>query len=458
MPTVMNLKKRDVETPEKREKCIISVIGCGRIGLSTACLFAEAGFKVIGVDTDQRIVHSIMKGVTPFDEPGLDALVKKHVRAGSLKATNETREAASASDVIIVDISVHVDQKKKSDYSRVERTCKEVGTGMRSGSLVISEGAAGPSITETLVKYMLENASGLRAGADFGLVYSPIRAVSGRVLKDIASYPWVVGAIDKRSLGVARLILSTVAKGGIVEVRNLKTAEAVGLFENVQRDVNVALANEFAGFCEKAGIDFVEAVKAANSLPRCRLPFPGIVSDRIQSDSYILVNEAQNVNARLHMTGLARKINEETLRHTLRLTRDALRRCGKTIRRAKISVFGVSRRPNVKDAQGSSTRELVNMLRKRAVTVRVYDPLFTYKELRELGYPAERTLTKTVEGVDCLVVAVGHDAFKRLNLRRVKFLVKSPAAIVDMGHVIRPAKAEKAGFVYRGLGRGIWTT
>lgn len=127
------------------------------------------------------------------------------------------------------------------------------------------------------------------------------------------------------------------------------------------------------------------------------------------------------------------------------------------MRRAKISVFGVSYRPNVKEPRGSSIKRLVNKLGKKGATVRIYDPLFSQKELEELGYPAERTLTKTVQGVDCLLIAVGHNRFRRLNLRRVKFLVKKPAAIVDMGHVIDPVKAEKEGFVYRGVGRGVWS-
>jgi len=456
MSQVMTLRKKDLETPEKRGKYVISVIGCGRMGLPTACLFAEAGFKVTGIDVNQRVVNLIRKGRSPFVEPGLKALIKKNAKEGRLKATTEVREAASVSDVIIFVVDTPIDSKKKPDYSNIEKACKEAGMGMRSGSLIIFESTVGPGITDTLVKETLENASGLKAGTDFGLVYSPINATSGRVLKDIATYPKVVGAINEQSLKVACLVLGTVTKGGMIKVKNMKTAEAVKLFENVHRDVNLALANELARFCEKAGIDFIEAQKAANNHPPCHLLFPGIVSGHIPKDPYLLLDEAENVSAKLRMTALARKINDEMLGHTLSLIKEALRKCGKPLRRATVSVFGVSYRPNVKEAKGSLTRELVGMLRKKDVKVRVYDPYFSHKELRELSYPAERTLTQTVKGTDCLVIAMGHDKFKRLNLKRIKFLVKKPAAIVDMSHVINPAKAEELGFVYRGAGVGIW--
>ncbi len=456
MSLLMTFSKKDIETPEKRGKFTVSVIGCGRMGLPTACLFAEAGFKVVGVDADQHAVNLIKKGKAPFFEPGLDDLLKRQVKEGRLTATNEAKEAASRSDIVIFVVSTPIDEKKKSIYSHVEKACKDVGMGMRSGTIIIFESTVGPRTTETLVKDALENASGLKAGTDFALAYSPIHATLGRVLEDISNRPRVVGAINEQSLEAACLVLSTVTKAEIIKVRNMRTAEAVKLFENVHRDVNLALTNELARFCEKAGIDFIEAMKAANMHPPCHLLSPGMVGGHIPKDPYLLLEEAENANVRLRLVALARKINDEMVSHALRLTRDALRQCGKTLLRATISVLGVSYRPNVKESRGSSTAGLVNMLRRRGAKVRVYDPFFSFEELRELGYPAEGTLTKTVEGTDCLIIAVGHEKFQKLNLEKIRFLVKKPAAIVDMGHVINPEKAEKEGFVYRGVGRGLW--
>ncbi len=457
MSTAMTFRKNNINTPKKRGKYTVCVVGCGRRGLPHACLFAEAGFKVIGVDVDQQVINLMKMGRALFAEPKLNAILKKHVKNGSLTATNDARKAASKSDVILFVVPTPIDQKKKSDYSHVEKACKDVGMGLRSGSLVIFASTTGPGVTETLVRETLETASGLKAGVDFGLAYSPIRAISGQILQDITSSSRVVGAVNEQSLKTACLVLSTIVRGKLIKVRDIKTAEAVKLFENVYRDVNIGLANELARFCEKAGVDIIEVQAAANTQPYCHLLVPRIVGGHIPNDPYLLVEEAENVNTKLKMLMVARKINDEMLNHTVHLVRDALRLCGKPMRRAKVSVLGVSYRPNVKEPRGSSTGKLVEMLKKKGVTVRVYDSMFSYKELTKLGYSVKRTLAKTVKGADCLVIAVGHDRFKRLNLKKLKFLVRSPAAIVDMGHVIDPEKAENEGFVYRGVGRGLAT-
>jgi len=454
MPTAITFEKNSVNTPKKRGKYTICIVGCGRRGLPHACLFAEAGFKVIGVDTNQQVISLMKMGRALFAEPKLNSILKKHVKNGRLTVTKDARKAALKSDVVLFVVPTPIDQKKKPDYSHVEKACKDVGMGLRSGSLVIFASTTGPGVTETLVKETLETASGLQAGVDFGLAYSPVRVISGQMLQDATSSSRVVGAVNEQSLKVACLVLSTIVKGELVEVRDIKTAETVNLFENVYRDVNIGLANELASFCEKAGVDIIEVQAAANTQPYCHLLIPRIVGGYIPNYSYLLLEEAENVNTKFKMLTVARKINDEMLNHTVHLVRDALRLCGKTMRRAKVSVLGVSYRPNVKEPRGSSTRKLVEMLKNKGATVQVYDSIFSYKKLTKLGYPAKRTLAKTVKGADCLVIAVGHDRFKRLNLNKIKFLVGSPAAIVDMGHVVDPEKAEKEGFIYRGVGRG----
>ena len=457
MSLMMKLAAEDIDTPEKREKYTVSVIGCGHAGLPTLCLFAEAGFKVIGVDPSQHIINLVKRAKSPFTEPRVGALIKKYLKDRRLTVTADARNTVSASDIIIFMVPTPVDRRKRPDYSYVEKTCREVGMVLRSGSLIIFQSTVGPGVTETLVKETLENASGLKAGIDFGLAYCPVRYASGQTLEDTATYTRVVGAINQQSLKVACLVLGTITRGEIVKVRNIRTAEAVKLFEKVYLDVNFALANEFACFCEKTGIDFFEARDAANTQPQCYLQVPGIAGEHVSHDPYLLAEEAEEINVKLRTLILARKINEGMLVHTLHLARDALRSCGKTVRRAKISVLGVSSRPNVKEPRDSLTKKLVSMLRKRGAPVQVYDPFFSQKELLRMGYPAKTTLTKTIEGADCIIIAVGHDQFRLLNLGRIKVFVRNPAAIVDMGRVVDPDKAEKEGFVYRGVGRGVWT-
>ncbi len=448
----MKLAGKDLESPEKRREYTVCVVGCGRTGLVTACLFAEAGFNVICVDSSRITVHQLQRRKSPFTESDLRKFIESRIKDSQFRATTNLRKAVSESDILIIGVPASLDKKKKPDYSRLEKTCRDVGMSLNSGSLIIFQNTIGPGITETLAKEILENASGLEAGTDFGLAYSSTLNNSTHPSKDVSNGTKVVGGITKRSLKVTCLLLEAITKGEIVRVKNIKTAEAVKLLEEAYKDVNIAFANEFAHFCENAGIDFVKVRNIINPLKFSRMA--GLHTSR---DSYFLVEEAEAVDVKLRMLSLSAKINDETLDHAIRLVRDALRSCQKPLRRAKISVFGISSLPNRKKATNSATKKLVNRLKKSGVSVRVYDPFFSQKELLSMGYTAEASLSKTVEGTDCLIVAVAHDRFTRLNLRRIQMLMNQPAAIVDMGQVVDPIKAEKAGFVYRGFGRGIWT-
>jgi len=457
VPSVMNLQKEDINTPEKRANYTLSVIGCGRMGLPHAALFAEAGFKVIGVDSNPQVLASLKRGRASFLEPDLDPLLRKNIKEKHLTSSNETRNAATTSDIIMLVVQTSIDDKKRPDYAPLEKACKDIGMGMHAGCLFILASTVGPGVMQTLVKKTLENASGLKTGKDFAFAYSPIRAAPGRVLRDLQNCVRVVGALDKNSLNVASQILSTVVKANIIEVSNIKVAETVKLFQNVYRDANLALTNEFACFCEKIGVDYLEVQKALLSDPYCRLPIPRIVGGNLLKDPYMLIEEAENVDMKLRMTQLARDLNDDMVDHAIHLVRDAMQACGKPLARTRVSVLGVSYRPNVKEPGGSLTINLVKKLKKKNVYVHVFDPLFAYEELEELGYPPARTLIKAMEGVDCLLITVGHNAFKRINLRKFKFLARKPAAIVDMGHVINPVKTEREGIIYRGFGRGVWT-
>jgi nucleotide sugar dehydrogenase len=457
MIKAMRLKERDLANVEERQKYVVTVVGCGRMGLPTACLFSDAGFNVVCLDADPYIVNQINKGTGPFVEHGLSTLLRKNLKEGRITAITDAKEAVPKSDIIIFTVDTPVDKKKRPDYTNLEESCRGVGLNLEPGTLVILESTVGPYVTETLVLETLELASGLKAGEEFGLAYSPIRASVGRVLKDITSYAKIVAGISKQSLTAAKAVLKTITKGELVEVNDMKTAEAAKLFENIYRDVNIALANEFARFCEKAEIDYIKAQKVANTQPYCHLLRPGVVSGHIPKDPYLLIGEAENLDVKLKITTLARRTNDETVKHAYNLVKDALHSYEKPVKRSRVAVLGVSYRSNVKEAKGSLVTEMVRLLKRRGAKVTVFDPLFSYKELKDLGYPAERTLAKTLEGTDCLLIAVGHDRFKRLSLRKIKVLMKKPAAIVDISHVVKPSKAEREGFIYRGLGRGVWS-
>jgi len=446
------LRRIDIDTPGKREKYTVCILGCGRTGLTQACLFARAGFRVVYADTDHRIFNQTEKGTVSSAGSKPNTVLNEYLKNGHIKVENDIRKAVSESDIIIFSIPATIDKRKNPDYSHMRRGCQEAGLSLRRGSLFIFASTMGPGVTESLVKEHLEKSSGLKAGKDFGLAYSPMTL---RIFQEANAKKVVVGANDEHSLKATCTLLGMVTKGNMVAMRNIKTAETVRLLKKVYETVNIALANELAGFCEEAGIDFMEAQKAASGNPHSHLSRPQLIGCSATAEPHLLNDGAEALNKRLRMLALAGRVNEEMIGHTVRLVKDALRACGKNLRRARISVLGVSSRRNSRETEGSLVKGLVNALKRRGGRMWVYDSLFSPKELVEMGYQAERTLTRTVEKSDCLVIAVGHKRFRRLNLRKIQFLMKKPAAIVDMGRVIKPDKAEKEGFVYRGVGRGV---
>jgi nucleotide sugar dehydrogenase len=456
MINVLETDTEEIEKAIRDSRLNICVVGLGWMGLPTACLLSEAGAKIIGVDTDQKKVELINLGKSPIDEPGLETLLSRLVSEKRFFATTKIEDATPICEVFLIVVPTLIDERKRPDYSSVEHVCKNLGFRLRKDCLIIFESTVGPGVTETYVKNILESASGLKAGEDFGLAYSPIRATGGRVLNDIRNYPRVVAAIDKKSLSATLAILNTIVQSELIVVKDIKTAEATKLFENVYRDVNIALANELAIFCERAGIDFDESKNAANTQPYCNLHKPGVGvgGHCIPVNPYFLIEEAEALKARLRLMQTARKVNDNMPSHTVRLVRKALRSCNKTFKRSTIAVLGISYRANVKEARFSPSLEVISMLNKKGARTRVYDPYFNYKEVRSMGYNGEDSLQKTIEGVDCIVINVGHTEFLGLDLDNFVRLVKKPISIVDTSRILDPSKVKRAGFNYFGVGYG----
>jgi len=458
--TIMKLSADEIKAKVKNHSGTVAVIGLGWMGLPTACLFGEAGADVMGVDSNPEVVEKVNRGESHLAEPGLPQLLKRLISEKRLRATSNIQEAASQSDAIILLVPTLIDEQRSADYSAVENSCRDIGKGIQSGCLLIFESTCGPGVTERVVKSTLEKYSGLKAGVDFGLAYSPIRAMGGRALRDIQSYPKVVGAIDEKSLEAASALLSTIVKGEIVKVRDIKTAEASKLFEAVYRDVNIALANEFAMLCEKAEIDYDEAREAANTLKEyCHLHIAGVGvgGHCLPVYPYLLASEGERLEARLKLVLNAREINDAMPSHTARLVANGLRASGRSVKGSKVVVLGISYRANVKETRFSPSIELITLLKRRGARVVVFDPKFSATEIADMGYATEPTLKACIEKASCVVMTVPHDEFRGIDPRELAASISKSAVVVDCAHILNPSLVEKAGLIYRGIGRGLWT-
>jgi UDP-N-acetyl-D-mannosaminuronic acid dehydrogenase len=446
MPAVLHLKTEEIDTNEKRGKYTVSVIGCGQKGVLYAIAFADAGFKVVCTDADQSLVKCLTKGKPLVPDREIETKLKSLVRSGQLSVTNELKKAVSQSDIIIMTLTAKIDDKKHPDYSEVESSCKQVGAALRQGSLFIYGGIAGLGFTEGVIKETLENTSGFKVGEDFGLVYNPIQLCDGQALAAVANQELTVAALDETSLDAASKILGTITRKKIKQSLDVKTAEAALLFTVATKDANIALANELAVFCESAGIDYFETLKLVDTL--ATRFFPTVAAEEgDRNEAYLLLESAENLNVKLTLSTLARKINEDMVRHAVNLTKDTLRSCGKTLRRARVAVLGTTK-------PETATSIFVKMLEAKGAKARLYDPLVSKNELFDVRV-LSRTLNEAVEGTDCIVILTEHDQFKRLNLMKLQAVMKMPAAIVDLTGVMEPQKVESKGFTYRGLGRGV---
>ncbi|MEM2550526.1 MAG: nucleotide sugar dehydrogenase, partial [Nitrososphaerota archaeon] len=445
MTNIMDLNPDEIPGMLTKGLLKLSVIGCGVMGLPLACLYADSGAEVYGVDTSVELIDKLKRGIISNPEPGLQELLQKVLRMEKFHPTTDFKSAVRDSDVIMVVISVSVNQAGIPDYTPLRKVAEDLGTCVRRGSLIIQSSTTGPGITEEVVKERIETLSNLKAEQDFGFAYSPLRGSEGSLLRDLVSYPRVVGAVGPRSLEASEAVLKTVVKGGIFKVRDIKTAEAAKLFENFYRFITLIVSHELAMLCEKMGVDYIDVLNAATTQPFCHLLKPSIgVGGHLPKDAQLLQNSAENVNFNLRMVRMALRVNESLLKHDYGLVMKALRRLGKPLRRSRILILGLSFKPNVKNARNSYSVKLANELLKKGAEVIVYDPYFTIEEIKRMGFKTSSSLKRIVRDIDCVIVATPHDEFKNISLNNLRRLNGKPIAIVDFGRIFDREEAEKA--------------
>jgi len=457
LSAVLHAKTEEMNSNEKRAMYTVCVVGCKPIGITHAYLFAAAGFKVICADPDQNATSLLARGKAPGCELGTETKLRAYLKTGQLVATSDVKTAVSQSDVVAVTTPVEIDKKRKIDRSDLEKTCKLVGSQLRKGALVIIVSTVGLGTVENVLKEILENASGLKVGTDFGLAYSPDQALQEKASHVIKDNDRVVAASDVRSLNVASTILEITLGKNVKRTDTVKVAEAAALFKKAQKDTSVALANELAHFCEKASIDYLEVQRLANTDSFCELSTPTLSGGSMREEPYLLLEDAENLNVKLRMVQTAKETNALTIKQTANLVADALKSCGKPLRRARVSILGVSQTQNTRSVKREALKDLVSTLESRGARISLYDPYFSDLENTETEHQYKKSLTEAIEGADCLLIVTGHDQFKRLNLKKTRAMLKTSAAIIDLEGVFDPGKVEKEGLVYRGLGRGVWT-
>ena len=395
----------------------IAVIALGKIGLPLAVQFASRGHEVVGVDINQAFVDLVNAGMEPFPgEAHLQQKLSELVPAGRLRATTDYADAVPGADAVVLVVPLFVDEKTaEPDFGWMDVATRSLGEHLSPGTLVAYETTLPVGTTRTRWKPLLEEVSGLTEGKDFHLVFSPERVLTGRVFEDLRKYPKLIGGLSPE--GAARAVAfyedvlefderSDLARpNGVWDLGSAEAAELAKLAETTYRDVNIGLANQFARFAAKSGIDVYNVIEASNSQPYSHIHMPGIAVGGHCIPVYprlYLWNDPEAT-----VVSAARAANAGMPEYTIGLLEGAFG----DLSGARVVVLGAAYRGGVKETAFSGVFGAVEALEQRGATVLVHDPLYTDDELTRLGF----TPYHLGEPVDAAVVQADHAEYRTIG-------------------------------------------
>jgi nucleotide sugar dehydrogenase len=430
----------------------IAVVALGKIGLPLAVQFARKGHDVIGVDINGSVVDDVNNAREPF--PGEDRLqeyLTDVVSSGRLRATTDYADAIPTADAVVVVVPLFVDDGGKPDFGWMDSATSSIANNLSPDTLVIYETTLPVGTTRNRWKPALETGSGLTEGADFHVVFSPERVLTGRVFADLRKYPKLVGALSdegaKRATEFYESVLDfdprpDLERGnGVWDLGSAEASEMAKLAETTYRDVNIGLANQFALFAEKAGIDVYQVIEASNSQPYSHIHSPGIAVGGHCIPVYPRLYLSNDPHA--SVVRAAREANAAMPKRAV----DLLKSAYGDLAGARVAVLGAAYRGGVKETAFSGVFAIVDALDSEGATVTVHDPMYTDKALRTLGFEPHR-LGTTVEAA---VVHTDHSDYRSLDSnalpgarvivdgRRVldSAAFKSEATVITIGQGVR---------------------
>ncbi|MEZ0396434.1 MAG: nucleotide sugar dehydrogenase [Anaerolineales bacterium] len=427
----------------------ICVLGLGYIGLPTASTFAAHGVEVVGVDVNAEVMATLRRGDLHIQEPGLRETFEAALRSGRLTFSDKPVEADAF--IIAVPTPFREDRLgegagkryKVADLRAVLAAAEAIVPVLRKGNLVVLESTSPPRTTVDLVQPVLEK-SGLKGGQDFLLAYSPERVLPGQIVRELIENARVIGGVTPAAGQAGRDLYAVFVKGQIV-VTDATTAEMVKLMENTYRDINIAIANEFARLAERFGVDVWEAIAVANLHPRVKIlsPGPGVGGHCISVDPWFFVEAAPDLADLIYT---ARQVNDAQPHFALRLIERALG----SLAGRRIAALGLAFKPDVDDLRESPAAEVVHLLQEAGAQVRAFEP---FRPEGLPGIACAASLEEAVREAECVVLLVHHAQFAALDPAELARLTPARLA-VDMRNVWAPAAWEAAGFRLFRLGVG----
>ena len=391
----------------------IAVFGLGKIGLPLAVQYARKGHHVVGVDTDSRVVDQVNSGQEPFPgEAHLADYLTEVVSSGLLRATTSAHDAVPRAEAIIVAVPLYVDAEARPDFSAIDAVAAAIGDHVTPGAVVCFETTLPVGTTRDRLGPEISRRSGLKVGTEVHLAFSPERVLTGRVFEDLRRYPKLVGGVSEASEAAAAAFYEAVLDfddrpdlpkpNGVWRLGSAEAAEMAKLAETTYRDVNIALANQFALFAQREGLDVHTVIEAANSQPYSHIHQPGVAVGGHCIPVYPWLYLSGDPDATV--VEASRKANAAMPREVADLTD----RAAGGLEGRPVLILGAAYRGGVKETAFSGVFPLRDALENRGATVYVHDPLYSAEELLDLGLrPYEDGLA-----MDVAVLQADHQEYR----------------------------------------------
>jgi UDP-N-acetyl-D-glucosamine dehydrogenase len=393
----------------------IAIAGLGYVGLPLSLQFARSGLKVVGLDIDPIKIDRIHAGRT-YIKHIPSAAIKAEVRSGRFCASTDFREVRRVQAVVIC-VPTPLTKNREPDISYIVNTGRAIGPHLRKGVLVVLESTTYPGNTENELREVLEAESGLKAGRDFHLAFSPEREDPGNPQSKVGEIPKVVGGLTPRCTEMAVALYGRAIKT-VVPVSSCRAAEATKILENTFRSVNIALVNELKIVYEAMGIDIWEVIAAARTKPFGFMPFypgPGLGGHCIPIDPFYLTWKAREYGQHTRFIELAGEVNTAMPHYVVERTAQALNSARKSLKGSRILILGLAYKANVDDMRESPAFHLLDLFQQQGARVAYYDPFIpvigpTREHAAWKGVRSVPWNRKTIAGFDAVVICTAHEA------------------------------------------------
>ncbi|MBI5077329.1 nucleotide sugar dehydrogenase [Candidatus Falkowbacteria bacterium] len=424
------------------EKRRIAVIGLGYVGLPLAVEFGKLQ-PIIGFDIQESRIKELNNYFDRTKE-----LNETELRSAQIKYTSDPSELRTA-NFIIVAVPTPIDIYKKPDLSPIISASEIIGKNLTKGAIIVFESTVYPGVTENICGPIIEKQSGLKRSVDFKLGYSPERTNPGDKNHTISSVVKIVSGEDQEALNTISETYLTICKGGIYKTKDIKTAEAAKVIENVQRDLNIAIVNELTLIFHKLGIKPKEVFKAAGTKWNFHHYEPGLVGGHcIGVDPFYLTYLAESIGYIPQVILAGRRVNDYMPIYAAELTVKGLIEAGKPVLNSKVLILGLTFKENVCDTRNSKVKDIIKTLKEYGVCVYAHDPMLSIDEVKEFNAIDVQSLD-SANNFDAVALCVPHEPFKQLTIERISGFMSGKPVIVDIKGMLNGAEIDNSRFIYK---------